>query len=311
MTATGRGKMVWAVGIILGILVLAGAALSIAVRINAPAVLNLIDRVSAPQRAVQLLDQASFGPAPAQRLSVYGPNERSGALPVIVFVHGGGWNSGDPDDYEFVARAIVPEGFIVVTTGYRLHPHAVYPAMLEDTASAIAWTHANIARLGGNPEHMVIAGHSAGAYNAVMTALDTRWLANEGLGAETIAGVIGLAGPYDFYPFTTASARNSFGRAEDPEATQPVNFVRGDAPPMLLMHGEGDRTVKPRNSRALAAALETAGARIEAQYYADFDHSDLVVSLASPWRGRRPVLREIVKFARTVQASVPVQGETR
>src|SRR3546814_14247383 len=88
-----------------------------------------------------------------------------------------------------------------------------------------------------------------------MTALDGRWLANEGLGAGAVAGVIGLAGPYDFYPFTSEGSRNSFGHVADAGTTQPVNFANSGAPPMLLLHGETDTTVRVRNSRALADAL--------------------------------------------------------
>ena len=144
-----------------------------------------------------------------------------------------------------------------------------------------------------------------------MTALDPQWLAREGLDPVIIAGVAGLAGPFDFHPFTTESARNSFGHAQDPELTQPINFARSDAPPILLLHGEEDTTVKPRNSRALARVLAAAGSRVDAGFYRDFDHSDPIIALASPWRTRRPILRELVNFAHSLQASVPVQGETR
>lgn len=287
-------------------------ALLLAIRANGPLVLDTVDRITDSSRDVALLEQAQFGKDKAQKLEVFGasaPAESS--LPVFVFIHGGSWKSGDPSDYSFVARALAPEGFIVVNAGYRLHPEAIYPAMLEDTAGAIAWTHRNIARLGGDPNRIILAGHSAGAYNVAMTALDERWLAAEGVDADVIAGVVGLAGPYDFHPFTSESTRDSFGHVEEPTTTQPVSFAEFGGPPMLLLHGEADDVVKPRNSHALAKGLVAAGAAVETRFYAELNHNDLIIALASPWRSRRPILGEMVNFARSLQASVPVQDETR
>jgi acetyl esterase/lipase len=307
-----RGKMdiLIAIAATIGIIAI---GLAIAIRTHGALVLDTIDRFSGGSRDVALLEKAQFGSENGQVLNIYGMEGASSnaARPVLLFVHGGGWDSGDPAHYGFVARALAPEGFIVVNAGYRLHPAAVFPAMLEDTAGAIAWTYRNIARFGGNPDRIVLAGHSAGAYNVVMTALDPQWLGREGLAPDVIAGVAGLAGPYDFYPFTRESARNSFGHAEEPELTQPINFTHGDAPPMLLLHGDGDETVKPRNSMALARKLTAAEARVDMQIYPGLDHTDPIIALASPWRSRRPILEELVNFAHSLQASVPVQGETR
>lgn len=303
--------MAWVPAITVAVVLLAALALWIAVKTNGPAVLDTIDRLTGSDRRVAQIESASFGPSSTQKLVVYASSQRSAPRPVLLFIHGGSWSSGNPDDYGFVARALAPEGFIVVIAGYRLFPEARFPAMLEDAASAIAWTRANAARLGGDPARIVLVGHSAGAYNAVMTALDGQWLAKEGLGTDAVAGVIGLAGPYDFYPFTSEGSRNSFGQVADAGSTQPVNFANSGAPPMLLLHGETDTTVRARNSRALADALGHAGAKVQTRYYPDLGHNDLVIALASPWRERRPVLAEMTKFVRSLKASVPVQGKTR
>lgn len=302
--------MIWIAGSLLGVAALLAIALMLAIRTNGARVLDTVDRVIGGTREVALVEQVRFGPDEAQALYVLGPATRPAApRPVLLFVHGGGWHSGDPVDYGFIARAFVPEGFVVVSAGYRLHPEGVYPAMLEDTASAIAWTRANIARLGGDPRRIILAGHSAGAYNVVMSVLDRQWLAREDLGPEAIAGVIGLAGPYDFFPFTSDSTRNAFGHVEPGEATQPIRFVHRDAPPMLLLHGDADTVVRPRNSQVLAASLRQAGARAQWRVYPGLDHTDVLVSIARPWRDRRSVLKDMLEFARDARASVPVQDE--
>lgn len=302
----------WTLGGIAGLLALGGIAFWIALQVNSVAVLDTIDRVTGGSRDVTRVARVRLGEAPTQTLSLYRARQTATPAPVLLFVHGGSWGWGDPKDYGFVARSLAPEGFVVALAGYRLGENGRYPAMLEDTAQAIGWLHANAARFGGDPGRIYLAGHSAGAYNVVQVALEPRWLAAQGVPAAAIRGVVGMAGPYDFFPFDKDSTRAAFGGASDPAATQPVNHVGPDAPPMLLLTGSEDTTVRPRNTRALAAALEAAGVAVETRYYDGFDHSDVLLRLASPWR-RKPGLREdILRFlARTGHASVPVQGKSR
>ncbi len=297
---------------------LAVLALQVAIARNGPAVLDTVDRLFGGARGATLAVRASTGPHARQKVLVWATEDPPGsreALPVLVFVHGGSWRDGDPDDYGFVGRAIVPEGFVVVLAGYRLGEAGRYPAMLEDTAAAIRWTRDNIAAHGGDPDRIVLAGHSAGAYNAVSTALDTRWLREAGVPTQSIRGVIGLSGPYDFLPLDSESTIAAFGHVDDLESTQPIAHVRDDAPQMLLIHGDEDTTVKPRNLRALGDAMERAGANAIPTLLPGMDHSDPLVSLAAPWRSRRAVFDLVTSFAHAVtyqrETSVPVQAETR
>ena len=304
--------LAWMLGGIAALLVLVGIAFWIALQVNSVALLDTIDRVTGSGSGVERVARVRLGEAPTQTLSLYRAQPTAETAPVLLFVHGGSWEWGDPKDYGFVARALAPEGFVVALAGYRLGEAGRYPAMLEDTAQAIGWLHANAARYGGDPGRIYLAGHSAGAYNVVQVALEPRWLAAESVPPEAIRGVVGMAGPYDFLPFDKDSTRAAFGEAPDAAATQPINHVRADAPPMLLLTGSADTTVKPRNTRALAAALEDVGARVETRIYDGFDHSDVLVRLASPWRRERGLRDDVAAFlARTRQASVPVQGETR
>jgi acetyl esterase/lipase len=297
-------------GVLFAVLLLAAIGLWIAIRINGPAVLDAVDRITGGSRDVALVEQTTYGPDPAQKLRIYAPTGGASHRPVLLFIHGGSWQSGNPDDYDFVARALVPDGFVVVLAGYRLGQQGRYPAMLEDTAAAIARTRAEVVRFGGDPDRIVLAGHSAGAYNVVETALDQRWLARVGVPRSAIRGVVGLSGPYDFFPYISDSTRRTFGSVKAGEESQPVNHTRKDAPPMLLVHGEADTLVKPRNTRALAAALTAAGAAAETVFYPDMDHNAPLISLASPWRERRDVARRIAGFAQRVsEVSVPVQAE--
>ena len=302
----------WVIDIVVALVLLAALGLWIAVQRNGPAVLDMVDRIAGGSSGVELVHIASTGPSPQQQVRVFRPDEAGdGPLPVLVFIHGGSWASGDPADYGFVARNVAREGYVAVLGGYRLGEGGRYPGMLEDTAADIGWVYRNIARYGGDPERLMISGHSAGGYNAVQAVLDPQWLAVAGVPRDAIRGVIGLSGPYDFYPFDTESTRAAFGSAGAGPDSQPVNTVTPGAPPMLLIHGTDDTTVKLRNSKALAKALREAGNSVETLYLPGQNHADPLLRLARPWRRDARVFDAIMQFMdRAVTTSVPVQPKT-
>jgi len=285
-----------------------------AVANNAVALLDWGDRQFGGTSGYTLaLRDGHYGPLSAQQVEVIVPETPAKRpRPVVVFIPGGGWHSGVPGEYHFVGRTLAREGYVVVLVGYRLVPEGRFPAMLEDSALALAWTRDNVAKFGGDPDRVVVMGHSAGAYNAAMLALERQWLGRAGVEDGFIKGVIGLSGPYDFYPFTSDSARNAFGHVADPAATQPIHFVRGDAPHMLLITGDADTTVKPRNSDALAKALTAAGAPTRPVVLAGVDHSGTIMKLAAPFSRDRRVIEPVLAFlSAQCRPSAPVQPVRR
>lgn len=263
---------------------------------NSVALLDLADKVlSGSSGSRVVVSDARFGPDPAQRIDVIAP-ETPGPHPVLVFIHGGGWHSGAPGEYAFIGRHFARAGYVVVLPGYRLGEAGRYPHMLEDSAAALAWVQDNAARLGGDPQRVFVMGHSAGAYNAVMLALDGQWLDRAGVAPGFIKGVVGLSGPYDFYPFTSDSARNAFAHVADPRITQPINHVRAPAPPMLLLTGDADETVKMRNSKVLAEALTAARQPTVPVVLAGVDHAGPVLKLAAPFIRDRRVIDPVLQF---------------
>lgn len=305
--------MAWVL-IVLALLLVAAlfGAWRYALATNAVALLDWADRtIDGTAGAVVLETGVAFGSDPAQQIEVIGPGT-SGPYPVLVFIHGGGWHSGTPGDYHFVGRQFARAGYLVVLPGYRLGPTGKYPHMLEDSAAAVAWVHANAQRLGGDPARVFLMGHSAGAYNVVMLGLERQWLGRAGVPDGFVKGVVGLSGPYDFYPFTSDSARNAFGDEADPKLTQPINFVHGDAPPMLLLTGSGDETVKPRNSVVLGKALSAAGQPTTPVILPGVDHSGTVMKLAAPFNRDNQVLGPVLAFLTAHGgASATVQAKAR
>lgn len=240
----------------------------------------------------------AYGEGPRHRLDVYSAGAAN--APVIVFFYGGGWNSGSKQDYVFAADALASCGFLTVVPDYRLVPEVRFPGFLEDAAAAVRWTHDNAARFGGDPDRIVLAGHSAGAYIAAMLALDKRYLAAAGAPIGAIKGMAGISGPYDFYPFDVKASIDAFGQAPDPAMTQPVSFVRADAPPILLLHGDKDTTVRPRNTISLTEKLRAVGAPVETKFYAGVTHVTPMLALSPALRGKAPTRADVCAFAKRV-----------
>jgi acetyl esterase/lipase len=283
----------------------AALVLTAAAALTGRSPLAAFDVLTPRGRATRSLGLA-YGPGPRQALDVYAP---PGAVapdamaPVVVFFYGGGWNSGRREHYRFVAESLSQAGFVTAIPDYRLVPEAHFPDFVVDSAAAVAWVRANIAGSGGDARRIVLVGHSAGAYNAAMLALDPRYLAAHGLATGVIAGVVGISGPYDFLPLRSQVTIAAFSQAPDLAATQPVTFARADAPRLLLLHGAADTLVPPRHAQALAARMREAGGAVETIVYERVGHADIMAGLSSVLRGRAPMLHDIAAFIR----ALPVQ----
>jgi acetyl esterase/lipase len=229
--------------------------------------------------------------------------KKSDRLPVLVWLYGGGWYSGQRDDYGFAGRAFAKQGFIVVIPDYRIVPEGHWPDFLQDSAAAVAWTQKHISDYGGDADRIALAGHSAGAYNALMLGLDPQWLKAAGSDVSVIRGVVSLAGPADFYPFEKGGRADvAMGDIRPVEQTQPIHFVRADAPPLWLGHGTADTVVRVRNSQRLAAAMEKVGGPVTLRTYDGLSHNDLVMAFTDTLKYKGPILAEATDFLRGVTA---------
>lgn len=260
--------------------------------------LSLFATLSPKDPASQVARGAAYGAGERQRLDVYAPRKGSQPAPVAVFFYGGSWDSGRRQDYNWAGRALASRGFLTIVADYRLYPEVRYPGFLEDGAQAVAWASQNARGLGGDPSRTVLVGHSAGAYNAVMLALDGRYLQAAGVDPKSVKAMAGLSGPYDFLPIASDITQRIFGAADDLPSTQPLAYVRPDSPPAFLATGAADDMVWPKNTIALARKLRDAGVPVEERHYDGVDHVNMVLALSRPLRGRAPVLDEMTEFLR-------------
>jgi acetyl esterase/lipase len=252
-----------------------------------------------------------YGALARQQLDVIQPKNSEPLMtnptkrPVILFFYGGAWESGSKADYFFMAEALASRGYLVVVPDYRVYPEVVFPAFMDDAALAAKWTVDNVGSLGGDVNNIFVMGHSAGAQIAALLAYDNVYLNHVGVRKNVFKGVISLAGPMDFLPLTEPTLFQIF-----PEnvrlASQPINFITGNEPPTLLLHGEADTRVGLHNTRNLAARIRERDGRVETTTYPDVSHAGILVAFARPLRNNKPQLERVSMFINQVMSKSAV-----
>ena len=240
----------------------------------------------------------AYGLQARQKLDIYAPGGADAALPVIVFLYGGSWNSGARGEYGFVGSAFASHGFVTVIFDPRLVPQVRYPDFLNDSARAVRWVRDNIADYGGDPDRIALVGHSSGAYNALMLALAPEFLSRQGMRPRDLRAVVGIAGPYDFLPLRVDATRQAFAGVSDLPDTQPVTRAETarQTPPILLLHGEDDELVLPQNSLRLADKLRASGRPVRVMTYPRVGHVGVLLAISRPLRERARVVDDAVAF---------------
>lgn len=249
-----------------------------------------------PQGGVSITRNVAYGNEPRQLLDIYRPAKPAVGRPGVVFFYGGSWNSGTKNIYPFVATTLARRGLLVFVPDYRLYPTVRYPVFLQDCARAVVWAQTHASAYGGRADDMFVMGHSAGAYNAAMLALDPSLLRDAGGSRDSLRGMIGLAGPYDFLPIVDPEVIGVFNGRNDNPATQPITYADGRGPPLLLMAGSDDHTVFPKNTIHLAAAVRAKGGAVTEYIYPGVGHVGLIISIAPIFQGKDPALRDILAF---------------
>ncbi|NOT88541.1 MAG: alpha/beta hydrolase [Lysobacter sp.] len=232
-----------------------------------------------------------YDPRHGLALDVYRPvGTTTGPVPVVVFLYGGNWKQGHRSQYRFVGHRLAQQGVLAIVADYRTFPRTTFPGFVEDGARAVAWARAHAAEHGGDPRRLFVAGHSAGAQIAALIGTDACYLAPHGLRPRDLAGVIGFSGPYDF---EITGYEDVFGPETQWPRAQAVNFVDGDEPPFLLVHGTADMTVEAKDSRELAVKLRSAGVETTLVWLPGAGHLAPLVAMRAP--SRQPALMPAIR----------------
>ncbi|WP_394213098.1 alpha/beta hydrolase [Psychrobacter piscatorii] len=246
-----------------------------------------------------------YGDEPLQDLDIYYPKPLAQAMkaqsainsnyPMVVFVHGGSWESGNKEQYAFVGQSLAQAGYVTAVINYRKAPEHVYPDYVEDAAQAIAWSIENATSLHADPSRVAVMGHSAGAFNAVAAVSNEDFLAPYGIKPTDVATVIGIAGPYsyDFRKFDSATA---FAPDATPDQVMPDRQIKGAQPPYLLLTAEKDKVVHPTNAIKMTEAFKKAGVTVETGEIEGASHATSIGAMAPPLRWVNDVRAQVLTY---------------
>jgi len=236
-----------------------------------------------------------YDPGHGLALDVYAPRDGI-AAPVVVFFYGGSWQGGKRRWFRYVGDALASNGVVAMIPDYRKFPDVRFPAFMHDAARAVVWAREHAHEFGGDPSRIFVMGHSAGGQIAALLAADPRYLDGVGMAPRQLGGMIGLAGAYAFLPFVDDEARifgdNESGRYD----SQPINFVNGDEPPMLLLQGSDDNEVPPRNAEVMAERAQAMDGTAVLKVYPGIGHASILLSFARGRVGTVPALRDTLDF---------------
>lgn len=223
--------------------------------------------------------------------------------PVVVFFYGGSWSEGKRRWYRYVGDALAANGVVVLIPDYRKFPDVRFPAFMHDAAHAVAWARAHAREFGGDPSRVFVMGHSAGGQIAALLACDKRYLAAVDMKPRDLAGMIGVAGAYAFLPFVDDEAEIFGDDARGRYDSQPINFVDGDEPPMLLLQGSDDNDVPPSNAQAMEERLQAMDGTATLKLYPHVGHNQIMLALARGRYASVPTLADTLAFIARIDAA--------
>jgi acetyl esterase/lipase len=225
-----------------------------------------------------------------QTLDVFAPKEGKDH-PIVFWIHGGGWQTGDKTDVDVKPQAFVDRGFVFVSTNYRLLPEASIKEMAGDVAKAVRWVHDHAREFGGDPETFFVMGHSAGAQLAALVCIDDRYFKAEGLSPSMVKGCVPVDGDTYDVPMQIATVeqrrkdayRRKFGDETSQNELSPVTHVAKDKriPAVLILHVAGHPETTAQSQR-LVKALQEAGLPAKAYPAQGKNHGTINSDLGKP-----------------------------
>lgn len=230
-----------------------------------------------------------------QKLDLYLPKGQKD-FPVLFFVHGGTWKSGDRKQYEKLGQLYAGRGLGVVIISYRLTPKVRHPAHIQDVAKAFAWTCANVGKYGGRADQIFCFGHSAGGHLVSLLATDESYLKAEKRSFADIKGVISVSGVYTILP--AGAIAKAFGT--DPEVCKkasPIYNVKAGAkhPPFLILYGDDDLPTLGWMAENMGKALEKAKCEVTVRKVDHRNHYTIMYDMLDDGDPTKAALLDFVK----------------
>lgn len=259
------------------------------------------------QKNFKVVYDLAYGDDIRQKLDIYSPLDASPEQhpqnqlrPVILFVHGGTWQRGDKNQYLFVGESFTRAGYVVAVMNYRLAPQHVYPDYVQDVALALKYLTQYVQAHGGDPQQLVLLGHSAGAFNVVAAVNDARFLDAVHVPVSLVKAVVGIAGPYSFAIKEHPDSIPAFAENANPDEVMADRRMRPDAPPHLLMIASQDDLVEHGNTLRLAKALRAQKVPIQIHMITGTNHISIMACVASRLAWYKPTRKVVLKYLQSV-----------
>lgn len=217
-----------------------------------------------------------------QTLDVYAPADADKA-PVVMFVHGGALLFGDKRLAAHVGVRLAAAGIVTVVPNHRFSPQVAHPEHVRDIAAATRWIHDQIDAFGGNQDHLIAAGHSSGGYLVGLLGTDERWLNEQDLELDVLAGVAPISGFFHVERLAPDRPKTVWGEQSDawPQASA-ASYITDQTPPMLLVYAEDDDTARRAENHDFAAALQASDLAVTTLEAPGRDHHTIFYLLNLP-----------------------------
>jgi acetyl esterase/lipase len=234
----------------------------------------ILQRSRGVAAAGRVLLDVPYGNNSWQRLDIYLPSQDGiRDLPVLLFLHGGGWSNGYKEWMGFMAPCFTDLPAIFISVGYRLLPEVRFPAPLDDTVAALAWVNAHIAHYGGSPDRLFIGGHSAGGHLSALATLRQDKLAAAKLPGDVLKGCCPISAVFEFdVGELEARGNHMLAKPEDALEASPLNYVTGNRVPFYIVWGDNDLEYVMRTSLRFVDALARTGVPVKHQIFPGHDH---------------------------------------
>lgn len=214
-----------------------------------------------------------YGSHEEQKIDLYMPDDPSSEpMPVLVFIHGGGWTHGYKDWMGFMAPAITRLPAIFISVGYRLAPGTNAVGQIEDCRNSVKWAYENVARYGGDPDKIFVGGHSAGGHLSAQITLQRDGWKEFGLPEDVIKGCFPVSGVFDFADNPPQRSEGMFDTPEQMPLVSPISYIAGNTVRFFIVVGDQDLPGCVRQAPVFAEALRKEAGSVELSEFEDSDH---------------------------------------
>lgn len=245
-----------------------------------------------------------------QKLDIYAPRKPATPKPVMIFIHGGNWNSGQKSTYRFFGKRFARKGIVTVIIDYPLSPTATYNEMAEASAQSVAWVQQNISRYGGDTSRVFVSGHSAGGHLAALIALDPRYFDARSL-SQPIAGAVLIdAAGLDMYNYLLEmkyASTNTYIKTFTNEPTawkqaSPRYYLNPEIPPLLIYQGGKTYASIEKGTEAFMKDFRAIRPNAHYKIQKGKKHVPMITQFFFPWN---PLYKEIISFLESSGTTLP------